>query len=349
MPLSFPRIILLLSSTIVAGRSDLAAQGRCDPAFQPVADTVRRMVAGLGLEGAALMIRIKGRPVCETYVGAFGPETMFPVVSGAKWISAATILTLVDERKLGLDDPVSRWLPYFKGDKKGITLRQLLSHTSGLPPHVACMFQPDLPMDACVRQIAGTKLVAKPGTKFIYGGTSYTVAGHVAEVAAGEPWAKIFSGRLAGPLGLEHTGYGVMPNPMLSEGEAYSSAADYMDFLQMIADSGVSGGRRVLSAAAIAEMMRDQTVGTSGRDSPRGERSYGLGCWRDEIDSTTGRPLVVTSPGAGGFVPWVALDQGMIGVLAVVDKIERVWPTALAVLRLARQGAATLDTTAVRQ
>ena len=118
------RRVLLLVSVGLTGASNLTAQARCDPAFQAAADTVRRMVAGLELDGAGLMIRVKGRSVCDAYVGAFGPETMFPVVSGAKWISAATILTLVDDGKLRLDDSVSRWLPYFKGDKRNFLWRE---------------------------------------------------------------------------------------------------------------------------------------------------------------------------------------------------------------------------------
>jgi len=340
------RLAVLFSSLALASASNLAAQARCDSAFQAAADTVRRMVAGLELEGAGLMIRVKGRDVCDVYVGAFGPETMFPIVSGAKWISSATILTLVDDGKLRLDDPVSHWLPYFKGDKKGITIRQLLSHTSGLLGHVPCMFQPQLPMDDCAREIADAKLAGKPGLMFLYGGASYTVAGRVAEVVAGMSWAQIFATRIARPLGLEHTGYGVIPNPMLSEGDVYSSAADYLNFLQMIVDRGMYRGQRVLSEAAIDEMMRDQTSGVTERVSPAGDRAYGLGCWRNLVDSATGRPLLVTSPGAGGFVPWVAPAEGMVGVLAVADQIDRVWPTARAVLDLARKGAAALDSTA---
>jgi hypothetical protein len=84
----------------------------------------------------------------------------------------------------------------------------------------------------------------------------------------------------------------------------------------------------------------------TARVSPRGDRTYGLGCWRDVVDSTTGRALLLTSPGAGGFVPWVNRTRGMVGVLAVFDRIDRVWPTALAVLQAARNGAIALDSTA---
>jgi CubicO group peptidase (beta-lactamase class C family) len=302
------------------------------------------MVSELGLRGAGLIIRLKGRPVCEAYIGPIGPATEMPVVSAAKWLSAAAILALVDEGKLRLDDSVSHYLPYFKGDKRGITVRHLLSHTSGLPDYSPCMFQQQLTLDDCARQIGEkAKLRAPPGKEFAYGGAAFTVAGRVAEVAANGTWAEIFTAMIATPLGLRHTGYGATGNPLLSEGLVYSSASDYATFLQMLLDGGIHDGRRVLSETALDEMMRDQTAAVTGRVSPRGDRTYGLGCWRDVVDSTTGRALLVTSPGGGGFVPWINRRRNMLGVLAVYDRIERVWPTALAVMTAARDGAVALD------
>jgi CubicO group peptidase (beta-lactamase class C family) len=344
------RFLVLLASASIAIAPTTVAQAPCNPAFQPAADSVRKMVADLKLEGAALILRLKGRTVCEAYVGKFGPETMMPIVSAAKWMSAAAILALVDEGKLKLDDPVSRWLPYFKGDKKEITVRQLLSHTSSLPSYLPCMFQAQLQLDDCVRQIAEkSTLSAAPGKEFAYGGAAYSVAGRVAEVAAGATWAQVFATRIAQPLGLEHTGYGNTSNPLLSEGQVFSSAADYVTFLQMVLDNGMHGNKRVLSEAMIEEMTRDQTAGVSERASPRGDRTYGLGCWRDVVDSTTGRALLLTSPGAGGFLPWVNRTRGMVGVLAVFDRLDRVWPSALAVLQAARNGAIALDSTTSAQ
>lgn len=340
-----PASLLFISSLVAV--PGLRAQSRCEPAFAPAADSVRQMVSRLGLLGAGLIIRLKGRPVCEAYVGPLGPETEMPVVSAAKWLSAAAILALVDEGTLRLDDSVSRYLPYFKGDKRGITLRQLLSHTSGLVDYSPCMFQQQLTLDICARQIGEkTKLRAAPGREFAYGGAAFSVAGRMAEVAAGAPWADIFASRIARPLGLEHTGYGATANPMLSEGLVYSSASDYATFLQMLLDDGVHEGRRVLSEAAIEQMTRDQTAGIANRASPRGDVTYGLGCWRDVVDSATGRALVLTSPGGGGFVPWINRRRGLVGVLAVFDRLERVWPTAIAVMTAARDGAVALDSAA---
>jgi len=344
------RLLPLLAAVVLVAPSRLVAQARCDAPFRRAADTVRAMVSRLGLQGAAVVLRLKGRTVCEVYAGSFGPQTKMPIVSAAKWLSAAAILTLVDEGKLRLDDSVSHWLPYFKGDKRGITLRQLLSHTAGLPDYLPCMFQPQLELDDCARQVGEkTSLIFKPGSEFAYGGASYTVAGRVAEVAAGMAWEQIFATRLAEPLGLTHTGYGGIPNPMLSEGRVYSSVADYVTFLQMVLDDGMYGGRRVLSPEMIEEMTRDQTVGVTQRKSPNGDRTYGLGCWRDVVDSTTGRALLLSSPGAGGFVPWVNRTRGMVGVFAVFDRLERVWPAALAVLEAARDGAIALDSSVTAQ
>ncbi|HZM25742.1 MAG TPA: serine hydrolase domain-containing protein [Gemmatimonadales bacterium] len=347
------RLLPLLASIALAGAPgapDALAQAPCNPAFQPVADTVRKMVDDLKLDGAALIIHLKGKTVCEAYVGRFGPETMMPIVSAAKWISAAAILALVDEGRVKLDDPVSHYLPYFKGDKKAITVRQLLSHRSGLPNYLPCMFQAQLHLDDCVHQIAEkSTLSAPPGKEFAYGGASYSVAGRVAEVAAGATWAQVFATRLAQPLGLEHTGYGNTANPMLSEGQVFSSAADYVTFLQMVLDNGMHGNKRVLSEAMIEEMTRDQTVGVTARISPHGDQTYGLGCWRDVVDSTSGRALLLTSPGAGGFLPWVNRTRGMVGVLAVFDRIDRIGPFFPSVLLAARNGAIALDSTTSAQ
>jgi CubicO group peptidase (beta-lactamase class C family) len=338
-------VLALVIGVAPAGRGH--AQVNCEPAFSSAVDSVRHMVAELGVPGAALVVRYHGRTVCEAYLRSYDSETEVLLVSAAKWISAAAILTLVDEGRLRLDDSVSRFLPYFKGSKRGITLRQLLSHTSGLPDYLPCMFQPTLTLDDCARQIADkAPLGAPPGTAFAYGGAAFTVAGRMAEVAARTSWAELFASHLAKPLGLTHTGYGSITNPLLSEGLAYSTASDYATFLQMVLDGGMHDGHRVLSEAMVEEMTRNQTIGTRVQFSPQSDRSYGLGCWRDVVDSTD-RAMLLTSPGAGGFIPWVNRRRGIVGVVAVYDKLEKVWPTAAAVMGVARDAAVAAESTHV--
>lgn len=329
-------LVLLLSSA-----APLPAQARCDAPYTPAADSIQEMVNRLGLGGAALVIRRDGRPICERYYGSWGPATILSLVSAAKWISAAAVLTLVDDGTLALDDVAGKYLDYFdKGDKRAITLRHLLSHRSGLPDYSPCMFQPELPRDECARQIAEkSKLRHAPGTAFAYGGAGFTVAGRMAEAASRQSWVEIFASRIAQPLGLKQTGYGNEPNALLSEGQPYSSPADYVTFLEMILNGGTHAGRRILSERSVAEMTRVQTEGAAVASSPREKPEYGLGCWIDLADST-GKGVVITSPGGGGFLPWVDREHGIVGVIAVKDRLERTGPTSGAVIRFVRAAAA---------
>jgi hypothetical protein len=106
----------------------------------------------------------------------------------------------------------------------------------------------------------------------------------------------------------------------------------------MILNNGTHAGRRVLSERAVAEMTRVQTKGAAVAASPREHPEYGLGCWIDLADST-GKGIVITSPGGGGFLPWVDREHGMVGVIAVKDRLERTGPTSGAVVRLVREAA----------
>jgi CubicO group peptidase (beta-lactamase class C family) len=332
-PIAGPLLLMLCSAR-------LAAQARCDAPYAPAADSIQEMVNRLGLGGAALVIRQEGRPICERYYGSWGPETVVPLVSAAKWMSAAGILALTDDGTLSLDDSAGKYLDYFrKGDKRAITLRYLLSHRSGLPDYSPCMFQPEMPRDECARQIAEkAKLRHAPGAAFAYGGAGFTVAGRMAEVAAGQRWVEIFASRIAQPLGLKQTGYGNEPNALLSEGQPYSSPSDYITFLEMILHNGMHTGRRILSERAVAEMTRVQTKGAAVAASPRQQPEYGLGCWIDQADST-GKGIVITSPGGGGFLPWVDREHEIVGVIAVKDRLERTGSTSSAVIRLVRAAA----------
>ena len=330
-----------LAILVPSSAGPLHAQTRCNAAYHAAADSVQAMVNRLGLGGAALVIRRDGQLLCERYYGSWGPETVVPLVSAAKWLSAAGILAVADAGALSLEDSAGKYLVYFRrADKRGITLRHLLAHRSGLPGHVPCMFQTGMARDDCARQIAETsKLSHPPGAAFAYGGAGFTVAGRIAEVVTGQRWVEIFASRIAQPLGLRQTGYGNEPNALLSEGQPYSSPRDYITFLEMILQGGLYDGRRILSEQAVAEMTRVQTEGAVVAASPREKPQYGLGCWIDLADSS-GRGLVITSPGASGFLPWMDREFGIVGVIATRDRLERVGPTAGAVIRLVRAAAA---------
>src|SRR5688500_7744108 len=107
-------LVLMLSPT-----APLAAQARCDAPHAAAADRLQESVDRLGVGGAALVIRRMGLPLCERYYGCCGPETVVPLVSAVKWMSAAGILALTDEGSLSLDDSAGKYRDYFrKGAKR---------------------------------------------------------------------------------------------------------------------------------------------------------------------------------------------------------------------------------------
>lgn len=130
----------------------------------------------------------------------------YQIASNSKQFLAALLLLLEDDGKLSLDDPVSRWLPEVAGAQR-ITVRQLLSHTSGLQDFwpqdysFAAMEQPVAP-DQIVARWAMKPLDYEPGTRWQYSNTGYVVAGLIAEKAGGAPLWQQFDERLFKPLGI---------------------------------------------------------------------------------------------------------------------------------------------------
>lgn len=308
----FAALSLVLAAA-ACDRDPAGAGDGCHAAFANVERVLDSLATVKGV-GPQLLVMEGDRVLCERTFGVWRGEDVVPIASGSKWLVSTTLLALAGEGRVSLDAPVSTYLPEFTGEKGGITVRQLLSHTSGIADTHPCLFQTHLTLAACAQQIAAAPLGHAPGTEFRYGGASFTVAGRVAEVVTGQSWAQVFASRVTGPLGMETTAYGPVPNPLLSGG-AESSLRDYARMLRMIADGGVYEGRRVLDAGAVAEMLRDQVGARPMTSTPRVDADgYGLGAWVDEADGE-GRAVQASGTGATGFHPWIDLQHGIVGVV----------------------------------
>jgi uncharacterized protein (TIGR03437 family) len=306
------------------------------PAFNLSAlDPILERTLSLFTPGASLLITVEGQTVYRKTAGIFDTAKPVPIASASKWLAAATILTLVDDRTLSLDTRVSQYLPQFNQDKAAITLRQLLSHTSGLVSDSPCLVSGSTAMAGCVSEIAAEPLRFPPGAKFAYGNASLQVAGHLAERATGKSWNTLFWERLGTPLKFACTrldGIGSLESPIVANG-VVSCADDYTRFLQMIIGGGVYGGRRILSTASIAEMSADQTRGVEIAETLYSSFAqldpqlpllrYGLGVWRERVDPSF-RALEISSQGAFGFSPWVDFQRNLTGVLAVESSQEAI-------------------------
>jgi CubicO group peptidase (beta-lactamase class C family) len=290
---------------------------------------MRARVAQDDLPGGVLLVARDGRTLHRLAVGHTTARTVMPIASASKWLTSATLMTFVDEGKLHLDDPVSQHLPGFDGAKRGITVRELLSHTTGLPP-AACEGDPSTTLRRCAASIAaGGDPTTAPGTEFHYSGVGFAVAGHLVERLAGTSFEQAFEDRIARPLGMTHTRFDGTrrphsrnPSPAAS---ATSTVDDYARFLRMLAAGGASGGKQVLSPTSVAEIEKDQVAGLDTRGDAAvqitGIPTYGLGVWRDEVapDDTI---EVVSGSGALGFYPWIDRVHGTYGIVAVDDELH---------------------------
>jgi unsaturated chondroitin disaccharide hydrolase len=285
--------------------------------------------------GAGLIISRDNRVILEKYFGNYTSDTVVYIASAGKWLAAATIACLVDEGKLSWDDPVKKWLPEFKDIKGTATLRQLLSHTSGYPDYQPQTAHRDdyQTLKESVAHIAGLPADTVPGTEFNYGGLAMQVAGRMAELATGKDWESLFQEKIALPLGMKNTHFipvhqGGGHSPMLGGG-ARTVLQDYAAFLKMISNHGLYNEKRILSEAAITEMQSDQTGNAKVADHEyvervRAERHkgiYGLGEWREELDST-GNAALISSPSWAGAYPWIDKTTDSYGFFITHVNVE---------------------------
>lgn len=293
-----------------------------DPAFAATSTAMRQRVGSSGGSGYLLVVQ-DGAVVHEEGFGGATRQTAVPVASTAKWLTAAVVMTLVDEGRLSLDDALHEHLPEFgDGDERRITVRQMLDHTSGIRDQ-PCLWNAYGSMDACVASLASAPLQFPPGTAFSYGNASFHVAGKLVEELTGTDFVSAFQDRIGEPLGFTGTTWpGAGANPSPAAGVTIS-VEDVARMLAMMQAGGTFRGRRVLSEASIAEMTADQVrdFDTSGDYSVgiTGIPRYGLGLWIDVVDPDH-RTRVFSANGANGEYPWIDLEHGVYGIVAVYDQ-----------------------------
>jgi serine-type D-Ala-D-Ala carboxypeptidase/endopeptidase len=288
--------------------------------------------------GASLLVLAGGRVATDRSTGAIGSQTEVALASATKWLSGIVIMSLVDDGTLTLDTPVGRYFPDAPADKRPITLRQLMTHTSGLPGAAARLNSRRTTLAECAADILRQPLNAPPGRIFLYGGASFQVAGRMAEVATGTSWETLFEERVTRPLRLTGTRFD-RSNPRIAGG-ATSTRDEFGVVLRMILGGGSLDGMRVLSEEAVRTMELDHTGGAALGYSPHpsGLTSYGIGVWRDR-QTKDGTVLQLSSQGAFGFSPWIDREAGLVGVFSVVDRLGGVYALVAEFQRLARAGA----------
>jgi CubicO group peptidase (beta-lactamase class C family) len=322
-------ILLLVIATAASFQARAQQAPRTDS--QGVAAVLQPLVDSHTLAGAVTLVADKDKVLALEAVGfadvAAGQpmrmDALFWIASQSKSITATALMMLVDEGKVRLDDPVATYLPEFndqwlaveqdkdhillKKPEHPINVRNILSHTSGLPPRSA-LEQPTLdllPLREGAGSYAMTPLQFAPGSNYRYSNAGINTAGRIIEVVSGMPYEDFLQTRLFGPLGMTDTTFwpgddqlqrlakSYKPNaeetglvettitqlkyPLndrsrrpMPAGGLFSTAADLARFCQMILNGGIAGGKRYLSEAAVKEMTTRQT-------GDHLKQSYGLG------------------------------------------------------------------------
>ena len=186
---------------------------------------VKGLVAN-GEPGLAVLVRRDGRTVLERGYGVrdlrtrtpIDPRTRFRLASVTKQMTAATIMLLVHDGRLRYEDALTVALPGFPAYGSGVTIRHLLTHTSGLPDYEQLMENAEKakgPMWSPERQIRDDEVLAllqketrglfAPGASWAYSNSGYVLLGLVAARAAGKPFGDVLRERIFAPLGMTRT------------------------------------------------------------------------------------------------------------------------------------------------
>jgi CubicO group peptidase (beta-lactamase class C family) len=325
-----------------------------------VAARMQEFVERKQVSGAVTLVAQKGRVLRLDAVGEadlkthrpMAKNTMFAIASMTKPITATALMILQDEGKLSFDDPVSKYLPEFKGvtlagrpPRREITLHDLVTHTSGVVGKQE--------MEGTLRQtaemLARRPLGFEPGTRWEYS-PGLNVCGRVIEVVSGQPYEEFLRDHIFRPLNMLDTTFHptaeqharaaklyafdkqsqslvpgthwlfdvndqTTPNP---SGGLQTTAMDLFRFYQMILNGGELDGHHVVSAKAVRQMTSVQTGDLKTGFTPG--CAWGLG-WclvREPQDATKDlSPGSFGHGGAFGTQGWIDPQRQMIVVLLI--------------------------------
>jgi CubicO group peptidase (beta-lactamase class C family) len=331
-----------------------------DAQIDSLSARMRAFVQQDQMSGAVTLVGHNGQIVHLSAVGKADVEentpmqedSVFCIASMTKPITATAVMILQDEGKLSIDDPVEKHIPAFAEAKlrggepvRGLTIRHLLTHTSGLGGGQQC--EGSLAQTAA--ELAARPFDFQPGQRWQYS-PGLNVAGRIVEIASGQPYERFLAERIFQPLGMQSTtfhptdeqrkrivtlyrpgedGEGLaaadhwlnrvspdrVPNP---SGGLFSTAQDMYRFYQIILDGGKAGGQQIVSADAVRAMTTLQSGELSTGFTPG--CGWGLGWCLIRDPQGVSDALSAGAFGHGGAFGtqgWVDPEKKMIFVLMI--------------------------------
>lgn len=271
-----------------------------------------------------VIVQKDGKEIYKHEFGELKGGSQESVGAASQLLTAALVMTFVDEGKLRLDDRVGDFLPVMESYSKGyITIRHCLSHTTTIESDVPVFRSAlkkkkfDTLEDEVKSYAKDRNMKGKQGTQFYYSNLGPNIAGQVLEVISKKDFDRLFRDRIGKALGLRRTTF--MSDGVYAESPsagAKSSADDYIKVLTMLMNNGMYNGKQVLSEKSVNEIFRMQT-GTAKivYTSPLSQgNAYGLGCWLQEKDDQ-GNGTLINCPGISGTWPWIQRGKGYAAIV----------------------------------
>ena len=291
---------------------------------------IRRGMTDWGIPGLSVVVVYRDSVVFADGYGvrrlgtsdSVDAQTMFGMMSTTKALTTVALAMLVDERKLGWDDPVSRHLPEFAlqdaWTTRALTVTDLITHRAGLPNADLLWVRGDLSAAEIFRRVRLVDPAYSFRDNFIYQNVMYGVAGEVVARVSGMSWADFVRTRIFEPLGMTRStallagvaavgGANVsaahdLVNDSLvpieeqsvdvlgSAGSAWSTAEDTGRWIRFLLDSARVNGRRLVSEPQYQRIFRPHTMVPLGQFYPSATitrphwMSYGLGWFQQDYN-----------------------------------------------------------------
>jgi CubicO group peptidase (beta-lactamase class C family) len=343
----------LLAATVglvaIAGSCSRRAVASRDAGFATFVDTVataelRALNAPsvtIAVARGADMVVLKSYGIAdEEHAVPATPETVYRIASVSKQFTAATVMRLVEQHRIALDDDVTKYLPQFHADGAIVTIRQLLNHTSGVQdftsvPAVAGVERLDLTDGEVLAVFQDKPANFAPGTNFDYNNSGFYLLAMVIEHVTGQSYAAYLRDSVLVPLGLHSTeacshtrivphrarGYVLVNKQLANEpyisfagpkggGDICSTASDLVTWTRALA------GGKVISAASYAVMTTPSSL-ADGR-----KIAYGSGLFLSDLD---GHPEVFHGGdfvGFNAFLAWYPADDVTVVVLGNAEALQ---------------------------
>lgn len=264
----------------------------------------------------------------------FNPKTQAPIAAAGDWMTAALVMTFVDEGKLSLDDKVAKYIPLFGKYMKGyITIRNCLTNTTGIKTDETV----EKPLgknhyealEDMVNTYANKHAIAtNPGSEIFYSNLGPNIAGRVLEIISKKTFGRLMRERITQPLKMRGTSFvneeGGADNP--SNG-ALSTANDYINFLTMLLNKGIFEGKRILSEKAVEELESAQFAALPVKYLPAGLQGahMALGSYITNSNAA-GAPAAFVSPDLLGTAAYLDKCRNFSAIIIVEKPMEEKKP-----------------------